>query len=127
MSIRPTRAGDDGLSPRMTAATWQQRLELARCSQEVVDIARNFVATFTPYELFSLPDACRPSPKLYVEDIPHLAFDLVRHECANAQTAETVQRLARFFAHASARLAQLAALDHVGARAREQGSHSGAL
>lgn len=125
MSIHSFPSGDGPFSPHMTAATWQQRLDVARTPQEVVDIARDFVATFTAYELYALPEPCRPSTKLFAEDIPHLAFELVRHGCATAETAGTVHRLAAFFAHAAGRLAQLAVYDHIGRT--KQGAHSGAM
>jgi hypothetical protein len=73
----------------------------------------DFVATFTPYDLHGLPEPCRPSPKLYPEDITPLAFELVRYQCAHAEMADAVQGLAPFFARASARLAQLAVYERV--------------
>ena len=125
MSLQSFPSGDGPFSPHMTAATWRQRLDVARTPQEVVDIARDFVAAFTAYELYALPEACRPSTKLFAEDIAHLAFELVRHGCATAEDSGTAQRLAAFFAHASGRLAQLAVYGDVG-RAK-QGSRSGAI
>lgn len=110
----------------MTGATWHQRLDLAHSPQAVVEIARDFVAGFSPYELHALPVQCRPSTKLFVEDIGQLAFELVQHGCATANTAETVHRLASFFARASARLAQLAMYDRAGARTAIEGSRSSA-
>lgn len=105
----------------MTASTWQQRVAAARTAQEVVDIARDFVASFTPYELQAVPETYRPSTRLFADDIPHLAFDLVRHECVDAQAAEVIQRLAAFFSHASARLAQLATYEaRTGIRVTEE-------
>jgi hypothetical protein len=49
------------------------------------------------------------------------AFELVRHECAERdETGELVHRLARFFSHASMRLAQLTARETgIEARGRE--------
>lgn len=96
----------------MTAVTWHQRLDSSRNEQEVVEVARDFLAGFDPKEVHSLPAQCRPPSKIFAEDISTYAFDLVRHECATPDTAELVHRLARFFSHASTRLSQISALGH---------------
>lgn len=114
MSIHPLRNSDGAFPPHMTAATWQQRLDAARTSDELVELTRDFVATFSAYELHALPEHCRPPHKLFADDIAIFAVELVRHECTNPDTAETVHRLARFFSHASTRLAQLTAHDRHG-------------
>ena len=93
----------------MTPISWQRRVGSARTPQEVVGIARDFVTTFSPYEIHAVPEPCRPPAKLFLEDIPQLAFELVRHQCASAENEEIVQRLAHFFSQAAARIAQLAA------------------
>jgi hypothetical protein len=103
------------VSPHMTGTTWQHRLDAARSVEEVVAAARDFVAIFGPFELASLPEGCRPPAKIVDgDDVSNYAFDLVRFECADqAETAELVHKLARFFSHASMRLAQLTARDPV--------------
>ena len=122
--MQQPQPGDDRFPPHLAATTWRQRLNAARAPQEVVGIARDFLAAFTPYELHALPDRCRPPAKLFAEDVSHFAFDLVRQDCTEAAEADVVPRLASFFAHASARLAQLAAYDHASSGAA---SHSAAL
>lgn len=89
--------------------TWQQRLDLARHEGEVVAIAREFLAMLDPYEIDRLPKRCRPPLKLVDrEDIAGYAYDLMRHQCDEAdETAELVHKLAHFFSHASMRTAQL--------------------
>jgi hypothetical protein len=96
--------------PHMTATTWQQRLDLATDEEDVVDIARDFLAGFDPNEIYRLPQLCRPPTRLFAEDIGPYAFELVSHECSTPESAEYVHRLARFFSHAATRLAQLSAL-----------------
>lgn len=99
----------------MKGTTWQHRLDAARGVDEVVASARDFLAAFSPLELAGLPEACRPPAKIVdAEDISSYAFELVRFECAERdETAELVHKLARFFSHASMRVAQLTARDPV--------------
>ena len=111
VSSQPIQPGHGRALLHVAATSWQQRVATARDPHEVVEIARDFVATFSPYELHSLPEACRPSTKLFADDIPQLAFDLVRHECTRTGIGEFVHALACFFSQASARLAQLAAYE----------------
>ena len=89
--------------------SWQQRLDLAHDEAEVVAVAREFVAMLTPYEIDRLPKPCQPPLKLVDrDDISAYAYDLVRHQCDEADgMAELVHKLARFFSHASTRTAQL--------------------
>ena len=96
-------------SPHMTGTTWHHRLDAARGVDEVVAAARDFLALFGPLELAALPDGCRPPAKIVDgDDISDYAFELVRFECAERdETADLVHKLARFFSHASMRLAQL--------------------
>jgi len=100
-------------SPHMTGTTWQHRLDAAHGVEEVVAAARDFLAVFGPLELAALPEGCRPPNKIIdAEDVSSYAFELVRYECAErAETAQIVHKLARFFSHASMRLAQLTARD----------------
>ena len=102
-------------SPHMRGTTWQHRLDAARGVEEVVAAARDFLAVFGPLELAALPEGCRPPAKIVdADDVSSYAFELVRFECAERdETAELVHKLARFFSHASMRLAQLTARDPV--------------
>lgn len=95
--------------PPSAPLTWQQRLDLAHDEAEIVSIAREFIAMFTPYEIDRLPKPCQPPLKLVDrEDIAAYAYDLVRHDCDGPpQTLELVHKLAHFFSHASMRTAQL--------------------
>lgn len=101
----PSLVGQSPAAP----LTWQHRLDLARDETEVVAIAREFIAMFTPYEIDRLPKPCQPPLKLVDrEDIAGYAYDLMRHDCDDApETAELVHKLAHFFSHASMRSAQL--------------------
>lgn len=96
--------------PLVISVSWQERLDVCASSEEVVAVARDFLATFSPYELASLPQAVRPPSKLYDgEDLTTYAFELVRRDCDHdpQPVCELVQKFAHFFSHASIRLAQL--------------------
>lgn len=108
MSIHPIHPA---FPANMSVTTWQRRLGIASDGQEVLDIARDFLATLSPFELHSLPESCRPPQKLFQDDIATYAFDLTNHECNSAEPGELVHKLARFFSHAATRLATLTALD----------------
>src|SRR4051812_10035842 len=98
----PTRA--------KTPVTWPARVDAAGSAHDVVEIARDFLAQFTPYEIHALPEPCKPPVKIVdADDVSAYAFALVRHECEEgAEHAELVHKMADFFAHASRRLAHLA-------------------
>jgi hypothetical protein len=89
--------------------TWAQRLESAETPEEVVSIAREFIAQFTPYEIHALPAPCKPPAKFVDEaDIGAYAYALVRHECEdNAEHAQLVHKMAAFFSTAAKRIAEL--------------------
>ena len=101
----PSLIGDAPSAP----LTWQHRLDLAHDEVEVIGIAREFLAMFTPYEIDRLPKPCQPPLKLVDrEDIAAYAYDLMRHDCDDGpETAELVHKLAHFFSNASMRIAQL--------------------
>jgi hypothetical protein len=107
VSIHPFQ----GHGLHMTGTTWQHRLDAARDVEEIVSAARDFVALFGPLELAALPQPCHPPVKIFdADDVASYAFELVRFECAvGSDTAELVRKLARFFSHASMRVAQLTA------------------
>ena len=108
MSVHPIHP-ENAFPPHMTATTWQHRLDVAYSTQDVVNVARDFLATFSPVDLHSLPAPCQPPRKLFEEDLATYAVDLVRHECTTPETEELIHTLARFFSHASTRLSQLSA------------------
>jgi len=110
MSIHPLYPHHEPFA-RMSAISWQQRLDATRSVQELIDVGRDFLASFEPFELHALPDHCRPPVKLIEADIGSYAFELVRHECSTPDAQELIHKLARFFSHAAARLAQLTAYD----------------
>lgn len=95
---------------RKTVVSWAARVEGATSVHEVLEVARDFLARLTPYEVHSLPSACMPPPKIVdADDVTAYALALVRHDCAESPgDAGLAHKLADFFSHASGRLAGLA-------------------
>lgn len=88
--------------------SWQDRLDSASTEAEVIAVAREFVAQFSPSEIARLPNACRPGRFVDSDDITGYALDLVRYRCEGGGDGEyTIQRLTAFFSSATARLSQL--------------------
>jgi hypothetical protein len=90
--------------------SWAARVEGAASAHEVVDVARDFLAQLTPYEVHELPASCEPPPKIVDgDDVTAYALTLVRQDCEeDAAHAGLARKMADFFSHASGRLAQLA-------------------
>jgi hypothetical protein len=95
------------LHPKGHPLTWQERLEHAHTESDVVDVVRDYVATLTPQEYASLPEALRPRKIVDANDITTYAFDLVREECHDQGIQHMVQRLAHILSRASIRLSQI--------------------
>lgn len=97
----------------LTGSSWQERLDAAHASVDVVATTRDFLALFTPYELAAIPEHCRPPANVHEDEIADLAYQLVQCEASvQGEAAELVHKLARFFSHAATRLGQLHARDH---------------
>jgi hypothetical protein len=98
--------------------SWFSQIDRARSVAEVVGVARDFVATFTPQELKLLPPDCRPGKLRDEADIEALHATLVeayRVSRATGSDLEPLQRLTSFVVRASIRLADLGAQGASGA------------
>ena len=90
------------------SSTWQERLSNASTEAEVVDVARDYVAQFTPEEIGRLPEPCKPTKMVDARDVAEFALALMRHHCDDGQEASTpIHRLSVFFSNASVRVSQL--------------------
>ena len=85
---------------------------MATTESEVVDVAREYLATVTPQEFGSLPEPLRPGKIVDANDITTYAFDLVRQECHDEGVQHMVQRLAHVMSRASIRLSQIMVAEH---------------
>jgi pheromone shutdown protein TraB len=92
----------------MTAVlTWEERLANATSEEEVVEVARDYLATLSHTEFALLPEKLRPHKIVDASDITTYAFELVRHECEESSQHRLVQRIAHIMSRASIRLAQI--------------------
>jgi hypothetical protein len=97
------------------APDWKALLDDARSERDLVRVTREYLATWTPQEMHTLPEECRPGPIKSGEDISAWAFELAREHCAEAEdptAAALVAKMMTFFSHASESLSKLL---HVGA------------
>jgi hypothetical protein len=98
------------LHPEGKPLSWQDRLEVAMTEGEVLAVARDFLATVTPYEIAGLPAALRPERIGDANDVTSYAFELVRADFDDGHAMHGVlHRLAHFFSRASIRLSQILA------------------
>jgi hypothetical protein len=105
-NVRGVRA--DVLGSQATTVSWHERLEAAGNEAELVDVARDYVALLSSYEIARLPVPCRPPSLADGHDVSDYAFTLVRyHYDDDAGGARSVGRLAAFFAAASMRLTEI--------------------
>lgn len=100
------------LHPNGHPLTWQERFDRAATEADVVDVARDYIATLTPQEFGSLPERLRPRKIVDANDITTYAFDLVREECHDEGIQHMVQRLAHIMSRASIRLSEIMVTEH---------------
>lgn len=84
---------------------WFDQLAATTTPEEVARIARDFLATWTPAEIGSLPRALQPGSMKFPEEVVDYAFTLVRAHVDGQTANESMQRMATFFAEASWRVA----------------------
>jgi hypothetical protein len=94
---------------RRITTSWQDLLDDAAVEQDVVSLAKDFVATLDPQQLSRMPSRCRPRKMIDANDIVNYAVALARHQCgADAGSSPELKALAAFFSNATRRLSQLA-------------------
>jgi hypothetical protein len=92
------------IAPR--TAAWFDMLAAATTPDDVVHLARDYLATWTPEEIGALPRACRPPRTIkFPEQIVEYAFALVKAHLDAGADSNGVTRMATFFAEASWRVA----------------------
>ena len=88
------------------ATSWQDLLDDASSVHDVVQVAKDFLATWDRYEIAALPEQCRPGKIFDANDVNAYAFVLVRNDC-DAQASPLVTKMAAFFSKASTRLSEI--------------------
>ena len=95
---------------------WKALLDDAETERDLVLLARDYLATWTPQEISELPLDCRPGPVRDGEDIIQWAFDYTRRHIGyeeDPHVAAALLKLRTFFSHAAARLSQVTAAPRV--------------
>lgn len=90
--------------------SWYRQLEGAKSSLEVVAVARDFAASWSPQDLARLPDACRPGKmrdEIDIENLHALLVDEYRDTRASGEELESLQEVTSFFVRASMRIVEL--------------------
>jgi hypothetical protein len=90
--------------------TWYRLLENAKSPLEVVAVARDYLATWTPEEIVRLPASVRPGKLRDERDIEELHARLVeeyRASKASGPALDALQRLTTFMVRAAIRISEL--------------------
>ncbi len=104
-------------------SSWFRILDNAATVHDVVAVARDYFAAWTPQEVARLPRACRPGKIRDESDLEELhrnAVEAYRGTRATGDDLTCLQRLAGFLAHACVRLAQLRRADEPAAAPTEK-------
>ncbi len=98
--------------PRSPDPTLSRQAQLGAATSEaaVVALAREFLASISPYELARIPESFRPGKLVDAGDVSDYAFKLVRYDCDDSDhAARCIGRLANFFSSASIQLSKITA------------------
>jgi hypothetical protein len=93
----------------VTPALWDQRLASAESPEEVVGLARDFLASWHPADIAALPESCWPPRIKDADDVNAYAFQLVHARFRCQIDDRPVECMSSFFTAASHRLSQLIA------------------
>jgi hypothetical protein len=91
-------------------SSWFQLLDDAATTAEVVGIARDYFAAWTPQEVARLPRACRPGKLRDESDLEEMhrnGVDAFRDTRASGDDLTCLQRQCGFLAHACVRIARI--------------------
>lgn len=84
--------------------TWPELLRSAQGPREILALVRDFLATWTPQELDSLPPGCQPPLRFQEpEDVVLYTFTLSQVRLAGTESA-SLDRMWRFFMEATQRV-----------------------
>lgn len=99
-----------GRRPEAHAARWERLLDHVASTDELIAVARDYLASLAPQYLARLPEDCRPGTIKYDDDIDFWAYRLAQRYCAENDApvdGDLLHELLDFFLHALIRLAEL--------------------
>jgi hypothetical protein len=100
MSVRPFR----GASMRDDYFTL---LPSTASEHAVVQLAKSYLASWTPAELAAIPASVRPGGLGDAEDLADTAYALTKARIASPGSNRLLEEMEQFFARASARISEL--------------------
>lgn len=117
----PPIDADSGTCPilsQMNDAQWTGTIRSVGNIQELMHLARAYIASWDKARIALLPPDCRPAPMASPDDLAAYAVVLVRRQCSGeaGKNPELLDELSRFFATASVRLAEILAASRAGSR-----------
>ena len=93
---------------RVMVNGWQARLKEASTPQDVVAVARDFLALRTSQELALLPEDCRPGEMRDEEDVTRYALKLASsNPDPDSVEAGALRRVGTFFTRAALKIVEL--------------------
>lgn len=105
MSIYQFQARHDQHRPR---SSWHHVLDMADSEAEVVARLREFISSFTPYEIESMPAELRPGKVVDGRDVSEYAVELVQAQLSQSQSPDLINAFSDVFGYAASRLSTLA-------------------
>jgi hypothetical protein len=97
---------------------WRRRIVAAPSVEDVLWIAKDFLASWVPGDLARLHDGCRPGSVKDIYDVATYALTLERARCKADEASAELAQMAAFFSTASQRIAALLAHAQAPAQAK---------
>lgn len=95
-------------TPSLHAVTWNDLLDAADTTDDVIHVCRDFVSRWDRLEIAALPHPCRPPQRFFEpEDVVSYAFELVQHHCELEAGDDHTHRMVNFFTSAAQRISVL--------------------
>lgn len=99
--------------------SWQRAAAEAGTAHDLLNITREFIATFSPAEMASIPAACRPARVKDIDDLHHWQQRLAEAFCDGAPRAAQSSTHSRLLSFLTAACDRVRGLD--GADAADDG------
>ena len=91
---------------------YTELLRTTTSERAVVQLARAYLAEWSPNELAAIPAVCRPGKIVDAEDIADVAYALTRARIESKGPQALLEQMEGFFARCCARLSELEAPSH---------------